>query len=35
VSRTVQHSSPIEYVIVDHLPTDQGEAELEIEVENT
>jgi putative redox protein len=35
VSRTVQHSSPIEYVIVDHLPTDQGEAELEIGVEKT
>jgi uncharacterized OsmC-like protein len=35
VSRTVQHSSPIEYVIVDELPTDQGEAELEIGVEHT
>ncbi|HEY1762020.1 MAG TPA: OsmC family protein [Acidimicrobiales bacterium] len=35
VSRTVERSSPIEYVVVDHLPTDQGEAELEIGVENT
>ena len=35
VSRTVQRSSPVEYLVVDHLPTDQGEAELEIEVGNT
>lgn len=34
VSRTVQHSSPVEYVVVDHLPTDVGEAELDIGVEN-
>jgi putative redox protein len=34
VSRTVQHSSPVEYIVVDQLPTDQGEAELEIGVEN-
>jgi putative redox protein len=34
VSRTVERSSPIEYVIVEELPTDQGEAELEIGVEN-
>jgi putative redox protein len=33
VSRTVQHSSPVEYIVVDQLPTDQGEAELEIGVE--
>jgi len=33
VSRTVQHSSPVEFVIVEHLPNDGGEAELEIEVE--
>jgi uncharacterized OsmC-like protein len=26
VSRTVEHSSPVEYLIVDELPTDNGEA---------
>jgi putative redox protein len=26
VSRTVQHSSPVEYLVVDHLPADAGEA---------
>ncbi len=34
VSRTVQHSSPVEYVVVDELPDDHGEAELEIAVED-
>jgi|GEM_PF-5317803 len=34
VSRTVQYSSPVEYLVVEHLPTDGGEAELEIEAEN-
>jgi uncharacterized OsmC-like protein len=30
VSRTVEHSSPVQYLIVDQLPDDAGEAEAEI-----
>jgi putative redox protein len=35
VSRTIERSSPVEYIIVDTLPSDAGEVELEIEVQNT
>jgi len=35
VSRTVQHSSPVEYLVVEQLPNDEGETEFEIEAQNS